>query len=62
MCEASAYILRNDKEELVLKSVDVVEPQDNGKFLLVDIFGSQKMIKAKLKRMNLVDHRIVFEE
>ena len=62
MCEANAYILRNEKEELVLKSVDVVEPQDNGKFLLVDIFGSQKMIKAKLKRMNLVDHRIVFEE
>jgi len=62
MCEASAYILRNDKEELVLKSVDVVEPQDNGKFLLVDIFGGQKTIKAKLKRMNLVDHRIVFEE
>ena len=62
MCEASAYILRNDKEELVLKSVDVVEPQDNGKFLLVDIFGSQKTITAKLKRMNLVDHRIVFEE
>ena len=62
MCEASAYILRNDKEELVLKSVDVVEPQDNGKFLLVDIFGSQRTIKGKLKRMNLVDHRIVFEE
>jgi predicted RNA-binding protein len=62
MCEASAYILRNDKEELVLKSVDVVEPQDNGKFLLVDIFGSQKTIQAKLKRLNLVDHRIVFEE
>ncbi|MEJ2731682.1 MAG: CooT family nickel-binding protein [Deltaproteobacteria bacterium] len=62
MCEASAYILRNDQEELVLKSVDVVEPQDNGKFLLVDIFGAQKTIKAKLKRMNLVDHRIVFEE
>jgi predicted RNA-binding protein len=62
MCEASAYILRNDNEELVLKSVDVVEPQDDGKFLLVDIFGSQKMIKGKLKRMNLVDHRIVFEE
>ena len=62
MCEANAYILRNEKEELVLKSVDVVEPQDNGKFLLVDIFGSQKMIAAKLKRMDLVDHRIVFEE
>jgi predicted RNA-binding protein len=62
MCEASAYILRNDKEELILKSVDVLEPKENGEFLLVDIFGSQKTIKAKLKRMNLVDHRIVFEE
>ncbi|MGD2099693.1 MAG: CooT family nickel-binding protein [Desulfobacterales bacterium] len=62
MCEASAYILRNDKEELILKSVDVVEPKENGEFLLVDIFGSQKTVKAKLKRMNLVDHKIVFEE
>jgi predicted RNA-binding protein len=62
MCEASAYILRNDKEELILKSVDVLEPQDNGGFLLVDIFGGQKTIKAKLKRMNLVDHKIIFEE
>lgn len=62
MCEASAYILRGDKEELILESVDLLEPQDNGEFLLVDIFGSQKTIKAKLKRMNLVDHKIVFEE
>ena len=62
MCEASAYILRDDQEELVLKSVDVLEPRDNDEFLLVDIFGSQKTIKAKLKRMNLVDHKIIFEE
>ena len=48
--------------EVILKSVDVLEPQDNGTFLLVDIFGGQKTIKAKLKRMDLVDHKIVFEE
>ena len=62
MCEASAYILRGDQEELILKSVDVLEPRNDGGFLLVDIFGSQKTIKAKLKRMNLVDHKIIFEE
>jgi len=62
MCEASAYILRDDQEELILKSVDVLEPQDTGGFLLVDIFGNQKTIKAKLKRMNLVEHKIIFEE
>lgn len=62
MCEANAYIFRNDKEELILKSVDLVKSQDDYGFLLVDIFGSQKIIKGKLKLMNLVDHKIIFEE
>lgn len=62
MCEANAYIFRGDKEELILESVDLIEPQAEGGFLLVDIFGSQKIIKASLKLMNLVDHKIIFEE
>jgi predicted RNA-binding protein len=62
MCEANAYVVRDDQEQLILKSVDVLEPRNDGEFLLVDIFGSQKTIKAKLKRMNLVDHKIIFEE
>jgi len=61
MCEANAYISRNNKEELILESVDLVKPQDDGGFLLVDIFGSQKTIRGKLKEMNLVDHKIIFE-
>ncbi len=55
MCEVNAYIFRDDKEELILKSVDLVEPQDDCGFLLTDIFGSQKIIRGKLKQMNLVD-------
>ena len=61
MCEANAYIFQNDKEELVLESVDMITPQEDGGFLLVDIFGTQKVIKGKLKQMNLVDHKIIFE-
>ncbi|HVO83050.1 MAG TPA: CooT family nickel-binding protein [Syntrophobacteria bacterium] len=61
MCEANAYIYQSDREELVLESVDIVEPKDNGEFLLADIFGNQKTIKGKLKVMNLVNHKIVFE-
>jgi len=61
MCEANAYIFRGDKEELILESVDLIKPQDDGGFLLVDIFGSQKTIRGKLKEMNLVDHKIIFE-
>jgi predicted RNA-binding protein len=62
MCEANAYIFRDEKEELILKSVDLVTPNDDGGFLLVDIFGTQKSVKGKLKQMNLVDHKIIFQD
>ncbi|MFO7707781.1 MAG: CooT family nickel-binding protein [Desulfobacterales bacterium] len=61
MCEANAYMVRDDREELILESVDVVEPQENGGFLLVDIFGQQKTVRGRLKTMNLVNHKILFE-
>lgn len=61
MCEANAYMMRDDREELILESVDVVEPQEDGGFLLVDIFGQQKTVRGRLKTMNLVNHKIVFE-
>ena len=61
MCEANAYIYRSGREELLLESVDIVESKEDGSFLLADIFGNQKTIKGKLKVMNLVNHKIVFE-
>jgi predicted RNA-binding protein len=62
MCEASAFFLKDGKEELVLESVDEVTPEGDKEFRLVNIFGEQKIIKAKLKSMNLVSHKILFEE
>lgn len=62
MCEANAYISRGEQEELILKSVDLVEPHEDGGFLLVDIFGTQKIIRGKLKQIKLVDHKIIFED
>jgi predicted RNA-binding protein len=62
MCEADAYLYRDGQEELVLKSVDIVNPQPDGSFMLVDIFGTQKVIEGKLKKMELVDHKVIFEQ
>jgi predicted RNA-binding protein len=62
MCEASAFLFKDGKEELVLESVDEVTPEGDKAFRLVNIFGEQKIIKGKLKNMNLVNHKIVFEE
>lgn len=62
MCEANAYMIKNDQETLLMESVGLVAPEPAGTFRLVGIFGDQITVKAKLKRMNLVDHRILFEE
>jgi predicted RNA-binding protein len=62
MCEANAYFYRNEQEELILESVNVIEPQEHGGFLLIDIFGTQKVIEARLKGIALVDHKILFEK
>jgi predicted RNA-binding protein len=62
MCESNAFFLRNGEEELVMESVDLIEPEDQGWIRLENIFGEQKLITGKLRRMNLVDHKIFFEQ
>ncbi|MFH0810399.1 MAG: CooT family nickel-binding protein [Pseudomonadota bacterium] len=62
MCEASAYIVRKDgREELLLEGVDVIEPEEDG-IRIVSIFGEQKYLRARLKAVSLVHHKIVLEE
>jgi len=58
MCEANAYIIADGKENLIMKSVDILRPEGDGVYMQ-DIFGEQQTIKAKIKEMNLVDHKIL---
>ena len=52
MCESHAYVYQNGKENLILESVGLIEPQEDGKFLLKSIFGEQKIIQGKIKLTN----------
>jgi predicted RNA-binding protein len=61
MCEANAYLIKDGHEQLLMESVDVVEPEEDGTWRLVGIFGDQKTVKGKIKGMNLVNHKILFE-
>ena len=61
MCEANAYLIKDGQEQLLMESVDVVEPGEEGTWRLVGIFGDQKTVKGKIKGLNLVDHKILFE-
>lgn len=61
MCEAAAYIIRNGQEELFLEDVDLIEP-DGENLRLVSIFGEQKVIKATIQSLNLVNHKVILKE
>jgi predicted RNA-binding protein len=61
MCEASAYWSEEGRENLIMESVDILEPEGADGWRLVNIFGDQKIIRGRILRMNLVSHRIVFK-
>ncbi|MFZ0050587.1 MAG: CooT family nickel-binding protein [Desulfobaccales bacterium] len=61
MCEASAYVLKDGREELILQDVDLIEPEGDN-LRLVNIFGEQKVLKAKILSLNLVNHKVLLVE
>jgi len=57
MCEATAYIISNGKEKEIMKDVVTVDVQ--GKRLLFrDILGNQKSLQAKIKNVDLLQHKV----
>lgn len=61
MCEANAYLLKSGHEELIMEAVDTIE-NENGVLKMKSIFGDQKMVRGVIRRMALVDHKIIIEE
>jgi predicted RNA-binding protein len=60
MCEADAYLIKGETQELVMKAVDIVEPEENG-LRLISIFGDQKFLNAAIHSLSLVDHKIILK-
>ena len=57
MCEASAFLLEGDGPKLIMEAVDTVEPQEDG-VRLINIFGEQKFLKARIYSLSLVDNKV----
>ncbi|MBN2061028.1 MAG: CooT family nickel-binding protein [Deltaproteobacteria bacterium] len=60
MCESKAYLIKDGKEEIILDSVDSFEVMKDI-VKLQNIFGEEKEFKAKIKKMSLIDHKIILE-
>lgn len=60
MCEAHAYLLKNGKEEKLLENVDELEVEGDN-IRMINIFGEQKIVKAKVKRYQNRESKILLE-
>ena len=59
MCEIKAFLKKDKVEELILEDIDFVKVKENGEISLRNIFGEEKIIKAKIKEINLSKHKII---
>ena len=60
MCEASAFMVKEGREELVMESVDLLENEDDH-VTLTDLFGEKETVKGRVKALSLVEHKILLE-
>jgi predicted RNA-binding protein len=60
MCEVHAFLLNKDMEEMILENVDQVDVEGD-EVKLINIFGEQKIIKARIKSYSAVKNKIVLE-
>ncbi|RLC31851.1 MAG: RNA-binding protein, partial [Deltaproteobacteria bacterium] len=60
MCEATAYILKNGREEPLVEAVETMEiHHDHVK--ITSLFGEERRVPARVKALLLVDHKILLE-
>ena len=60
MCEAHAYLLKDGKEEKLLENVDELEVEGDN-IRMINIFGEQKIVKAKVRRYQNRESKIILE-
>lgn len=60
MCDINVFVKKNGVEEKVLENVELVEESAQG-VRLVNIFGEERLIKAKMVLYNNSEKRMVFQ-
>ena len=58
MCDLKAYVIKNNREELLLESVNQVRVE-HGEVTLRNLFGEEKKVHGEVREVSLVKNRIV---
>jgi predicted RNA-binding protein len=60
MCESKVYLITEEGEQLVLEDVTSLQPEEDG-YRLVNLFGERTHVRARIKEIDLLKHRILLE-
>ncbi len=58
MCEAVVFVVKDGERQQVMENVVTVHPEGD-KLLLTDLFGEQKLIAARIEKVDLTGHEII---
>ncbi|MBW1644986.1 MAG: CooT family nickel-binding protein [Deltaproteobacteria bacterium] len=63
MCQSNAYLIAKDgQEKMIMEDVSLITPQEDGQLVLTGLFGDQLTLKASIKEMDLLKHKIYLQE
>ena len=60
MCESKVYLATEEAEELVMEDVTSIRPEGEG-YRLASLFGEEKVVRGRIKEIDLLKHRVVLE-
>jgi predicted RNA-binding protein len=58
VCDLKAYVFNNDKEELLLESVNHVR-SEGGEVVLRNLFGEEKRVRGEVREVSLTKNRVL---
>ncbi len=60
MCEMNAYLVTDGHEKEVMQDVAVISVEGEN-ITLTDILGQQKTLKARIRELKLLEHKIYLD-
>jgi len=61
VCETSAYVIQDGKEELILENVNELH-KEGDTIKMINLFGDQKVLEAQIKMISFIDNKIILEK
>ncbi len=61
VCDLKAYIKKNDREELLLESVNLIRTEQ-GEVILRNLFGEEKRVRGEVREVSLSRNRLIVEQ